>query len=394
MNASRHPHTSVTVPSSDCAPLFPPATRFVRLRGDYGTHEFVMFRGGRLPEVFVAYETWGELSSNKDNVVLILTGLSASAHASSSPADPTKGWWEHIIGPGKALDTDRFYVVCMNSLGSCFGSTSPGSINPDIKRPYGLEFPELTVEDIAKAAHHALHDMGIGHLRAIVGPSMGGMSALAYVLQYPDEVDAMVLISSACRALPFTIAVRSLQREIIRCDPMWKSGSYRFDEQPGQGMLLARKLGLMSYRAAEEWHQRFNRARVPAADTTQRKNIFDIEFEVENYLDYNARKFVRGFDANSYLYLSRAMDIFDVADHGGSVNAGLAKVHTRQNLVIGVETDILFPVMQQHQLADGLRQTGHEVEYVVSDAIHGHDSFLIDDGKFAPVLGRFFDRIE
>ena len=366
------------------------ATQFVTLRGDYGTGDFVMHRGGILKEVVVAYESWGKLSDNHDNVVLVFGGLSPSAHACSSDLDPSKGWWEYMIGPGKPIDTNKFFVVCVNSLGSCFGSTSPSSINPETQQAYGLDFPDLSIEDMAKSAHHALLDLGIDHVHTVVGSSMGGMSSLAYALMYPDEVDHLITISAATRALPFTIAVRSLQREIIRCDPAFRDGLYRQDEEPTSGMILARKLGLMSYRAAEEWHQRFNRARVsPERKTNER---FGIEFEVESYLDYNARKFVKTFDANSYLYLSRAMDLFDVAEHGGSVNAGLAMIQAKNTLVIGVETDILFPVQQQKEIADGIQRSGRPVEYVELDSINGHDSFLVDEAHFAPVLREFFDK--
>ena len=257
--------------------------------------------------------------------------------------------------------------------------------------PYGAAFPELSIEDIAKAAHHALNDLGIDHPCAVVGSSMGGMSALAYALQYPDEMDYLLLISSACRALPFTIAVRSLQREITRCDPGWKGGAYSISEEPLKGMTLARKLGLMSYRAAEEWRRRFNRARIAAGRRSE--DPFGMEFEIESYLDYNANKFAGHFDANSYLYLSRAMDLFDVADHGGSVNAGLARVHARRTLVAGVSSDILFPVEQQRQIADGLRKAGRDVVYKEIDSIYGHDSFLVDSEAFAPVIAEFFSRV-
>ena len=367
-----------------------PATKFVELRGDYGTGDFIMHRGGVLKEVVIAYESWGKLSDNHDNAILVFGGLSPSAHACSSEVDPSKGWWEYMIGPGKPIDTDRFYVVCVNTLGSCFGSTSPSSINPETQKIYGLDFPDLSIEDVAKSAHHALLDLGIDHLHAVVGSSMGGMSSLAYALMYPDELDNLVTISAATRALPFTIAVRSLQREIIRCDPGFNNGQYAADQEPEAGMILARKLGLMSYRAAEEWHQRFNRARVSPDRRSEER--FGIEFEVESYLDYNARKFVKTFDANSYIYLSRAMDLFDVAEHGGSVNAGLAKIHTKHNLVIGVDTDILFPVNQQKEIADGIRKAGNEVDFVQIDSINGHDAFLVDEAHFAPVLREFFDK--
>lgn len=365
------------------------ATQFITLRGDYGTGDFVLHRGGVLKEVVIAYESWGTLSDNHDNVVLVFGGLSPSAHACSSELDPSDGWWEYMIGPGKPIDTNQFYVVGVNSLGSCFGSTSPSSINPETNEVYGLDFPDLSIEDLAKSAHHALLDLGIDHIHAVVGSSMGGMSSLAYALMYPDEVDHLVTISAATRALPFTIAMRSLQREIIRCDPGFKQGRYKPDEEPACGMVLARKLGLMSYRAAEEWHQRFNRARV--APERRSKERFGIEFEVESYLDYNARKFVKTFDANSYIYLSRAMDLFDVAEHGGSVNAGLAKIQTKSSLVIGVETDILFPIQQQQEIADGIQKSGRPVEFVQLDSINGHDSFLVDEAHFAPVMRAFFD---
>ncbi len=365
-----------------------PATRLLGLSGDFGTREFVFYRGGRLRDVVVGYESWGRLSSNRDNVVLLFTGLSASAHASCSEGDASLGWWEHLIGPGKSLDTNRFYVVCVNSLGSCFGSTGPSSISPVSGKPYGSTFPALSIEDIAKAGHHALWEQGIERPKAVLGGSMGGMSALAYAVQFPDEFDYLVTISAACRALPFTIAIRSIQREIIRDDPDWLNGDYPLSQQPEKGMRAARKLGLMSYRAADEWRFRFDRARI---DRKRRSDkAYGMEFEIESYLDYNARKFVRTFDANSYLQLSRAMDWFDLADHGGSVNAALAKIHARRILVLGVPTDTLFPIDQQEEITDGLRKAGNQVRFEAVDAAHGHDSFLIDDGSFQPILADFF----
>jgi len=366
------------------------ATRYATLKGDYGTSDFVLKRGGRLHEVTMAYECWGQLSLNYDNAILVFTGLSASAHAASSVENPDPGWWEFMIGPGKAIDTRRFFVICVNSLGGCLGSTGPESFNPATGRSYGSDFPDLTIEDIAKAGHHLLNELDIDHLHAVIGPSMGGMVALAYALQYPDECDYLISISAASRALPFTIAMRSLQREIIRCDPKWNNGHYDSAEEPLNGMLLARKLGLVSYRAAEEWHQRFDRARVKK--DRRKGEPFEIEFEVESYLDYNAHKFVGNFDANSYLYMSRAMDWFDVADHGGSVNAGLAKIHVKKALIIGVTSDILFPVEQQQEIADGLVKAGRRVEFVSIDSINGHDAFLVDRDHFAPVIGGFLEK--
>ncbi|MFT5657610.1 MAG: homoserine O-acetyltransferase [Gammaproteobacteria bacterium] len=364
-----------------------PATRFANLKGDYGTSDFVMHRGGRLPKITIAYESWGELSNNNDNVVLVFTGLSPSAHAASSDKDPSPGWWEYMIGPGKPIDTNEFYVICVNSLGSCFGSTGPEAINPKTAKPYGTDFPDLTIEDIAKAGHHLLVELGIDHLHTVVGSSMGGMVSLAYALQYPGEVDYLVSISAATRALPFTIAMRSLQREIIRGDCDWNNGHYYETGEPLSGMALARKLGLVSYRAPEEWHQRFDRTRIARERRTGKP--FELEFEVESYLDYNAQKFIHNFDANSYLYLSRTMDWFDVAEHGGTVNAGLSKIQVKKALIIGVNSDILFPVEQQREIVDGLQKAGTNVEYVEIESINGHDAFLVDAEQFSPVIHHF-----
>ena len=367
-----------------------PATQYFRLKGDYATGEFHLRRGGRLPQVTLAYETWGNLSYNRDNVVLLFGGLSASAHACSSPKDPTHGWWEHMIGPNAPLDTKRFHIICVNSLGSCFGSTSPSSSTPEDGKPYATRFPALTIEDIAKAAHHLIHDLGTDHLLAVVGGSLGGMSALAYTLQYPKEVDALVCLSAATQATPAGIAIRSLQREIITNDPQWEKGHYYPGKGPQQGMVLARKLGMISYRAAEEWETRFSRERISVTNT---KAPFGIEFQIESYLDYNARKFVAGFDANSYLYLSRALDWFNAAAHGGTTKAALSKIQVEKALIAGVKSDKLFPISQQREVAQGLQNTTTQVSFHELPSIHGHDSFLIADRHFIPIIRDFFNSL-
>lgn len=349
-----------------------------------------MRNGGVLPQVDVAYETWGVLSPARDNVLLLVTGLSPSAHARSSAEDPTPGWWEEMIGPGQAIDTNRFHVVCVNSLGSPHGSTSPASIDPRTGRPYRLTFPVLTIEDIATAAREALRALGLPRVRVVVGPSLGGMTALAYAVQYPDEVDALVTISSATRATPFAIAIRSVQREAIRSDPEWRGGNY---EPPGpvSGLRVARKLGLITYRSAAEWRQRFSRERVDVREAGS--GPFSVEFEVEAYLEMHAGKFVGTFDANCYLYLSRSMDLFDVAEHGGSVEAGLARIRARKTLVVGVETDFLFPLDQQEEIATLLERAGRDVRFVRLSSIQGHDSFLVDYDRFSPTVGSFLQEI-
>jgi homoserine O-acetyltransferase len=349
-----------------------------------------MRHGGVLPEVDIVYETWGELSAAGDNAVLIVTGLSPGAHAASSAEDPTPGWWEEMVGPDQAIDTTRFHVICVNSLGSCHGSTGAASPDPRTGKPYRMAFPVLTIEDIATAAHQALRSLGITRLRAVVGPSLGGMTALAYAMLFPDDVSALVTISSATRATPFATAIRSLQREAIRTDPDWKGGDYK-GHGPENGLRLARKLGLITYRSAREWRERFGRERVDVRD--EKDGMFGVEFEVEAYLESHARKFVGSFDANCYLYLSRSMDLFDVVEHGGSVEAGLARIRARDVLVIGVETDFLFPLDQQEEIARVLDVQGRHVRFERLASVQGHDSFLVDMDRFCPVVGSFFERI-
>lgn len=352
--------------------------------------EFEMHRGGSLPEVDIAYETWGRLSAAKDNAVLIFTGLSPSAHAASSPDDPSPGWWEEMVGPGRPIDTHHYFVICVNSLGSCFGSTGPASEDPRTGEPYRLEFPVLTVEDIAHAGREVLDHFGVERTHSVLGPSMGGMTALAFCVLYPKMTRGLVAISSACRASPFAIALRSLQREIIRSDPDWQGGNYPVDEPPVNGMRLARKLGMISYRSAEEWHHRFGRERVSSEH--EAGDPFCIDFSVESYLEHHAQKFTGQFDPNCYLFLSRAMDLFDVGEHSGCAATELRKSSMERALVIGVESDFLFPVNQQEELAECLEHPGRDVEFVSLPSIQGHDSFLVDMDRFRPVLAAWYDQ--
>jgi homoserine O-acetyltransferase/O-succinyltransferase len=350
--------------------------------------EFVM-RRGRITQPTLAFETWGELNAAKDNAVLIFTGLSPSAHAASSIDDPSAGWWEDMVGPAKPIDTDTYFVICVNSLGSCFGSTGPASINPKTQKVYRLTFPVLTVEDIADAAAHVLDHLKVDVLHTVVGASMGGMTALAFTQEQPGRARRLVSISSAARSLPFSIALRSLQREMIHSDPTWNNGNYDLNGNgPVTGMRLARKLGMITYRSAAEWAERFGRER--ATDFTHADNPFGIDFEVESYLESHANRFIGSFDANCYLYLSRAMDLFDAADHGGSLAASFAKLKIDSALIIGVETDFLFPVEQQEELALALDAHLDEVIFKRLPSIQGHDSFLVDMDRFRPAVAEYF----
>jgi len=350
--------------------------------------QFPMYRGGTLTNPTIAFETWGELDASGENAVLIFTGLSPSAHAASCPKDPTPGWWEEIIGPGRPIDTHRYFVICVNSLGSCFGSTGPASVDPVTNDIYRLNFPVLSLEDVARGGYEVIRHLGVEKLHAIVGPSMGGMTSLAFEMQFPGLARNLVLMSTGTRSLPFSIALRSLQREMIRRDPDWRDGNYPRDSVPLTGMRLARKLGMITYRSAEEWRQRFGRERAGPEHTGG--DPFGITFEVESYLEHHANKFTGQFDPNCYLYLSRASDLFDVADHGASVAAGLKKIQIEQSLIIGVTTDFLFPIQQQRELADGLSGNGREVAFVELDSLQGHDSFLVDMDNYRPIIARFF----
>ena len=358
---------------------------------------FAMKRGGQLHGARVAYETWGTLNAARDNAVLILTGLSPSAHAASNEDDPSRGWWEAMLGPDKAIDTNRWFVICVNSLGSDKGSTCPTSIDPTTGQPYRLGFPELSLEDVANAAQHVVAQLGVTRLACLIGCSMGGMSALAYMLLHPGTVRAHISVDTAPQAQPFAIAIRSLQREAIRLDPNWNGGNYDIHaveggRYPDMGMSIARKLGVITYRSAMEWNGRFARIRL---DPDEREDHpFGVEFQVESYLQGHAARFVRTFDPNSYLYLSRASDWFDIAEYGnGSVQEGLKRIHIERAMVIGVSTDILFPLQQQEQIAEGLREAGAAVEFVALDSPQGHDAFLVDIDNYSRAIGGFLERL-
>ncbi|MFA6231935.1 MAG: homoserine O-acetyltransferase [Rhodanobacter sp.] len=358
---------------------------------------FAMKRGGELHGAHIAYETWGALNMVRDNAVLVLTGLSPSAHMASCKDDPSPGWWEAMVGPGKAIDTSRWFVICVNSLGSDKGSTCPASIDPGTGKPYRLSFPELALEDVANAAHAVVGDLGITRLACLIGCSMGGMSALAYMLLHPGGVRAHISVDTAPQAQPFAIAIRSLQREAIRLDPQFADGNYDIHAEaggtyPDMGMSIARKLGVITYRSAMEWNGRFARIRL---DPEQREDEpFGREFQVESYLEGHAQRFVRNFDPNSYLYLSRASDWFDIAEYGhGSVLEGLKRICIEQAMVIGVSTDILFPLQQQEQIAEGLEAAGAKVEFVALDSPQGHDAFLVDIDNYSRAIGGFLKRL-
>lgn len=364
-----------------------PATKFAAL-----PDPFHFWRGGELRDGQVAYETWGELNTARDNALLLFTGLSPSAHAASSAADPSPGWWEKMVGKAKAIDTDRHFVICVNSLGSCFGSSGPASIDPATGLAYRLDFPDLSIEDIARGGYEVVRSLGIERLSAVVGASLGGMAVLAFATQFPGVARRVISISGSPAAMPFAIALRSTQRDAILTDPDWREGQYSGDVRPITGMRIARKLGTLTYRSAAEWKHRFGRR--PASDRRYEslppgRAHFPAEFAIQDYLNLQADKFVSTFDPNCYLYLSRAIDRFDLSAHGGTPTGALKRAAAERALVIGVESDTLFTIAEQSAIADAFEAAGTPTRFVPLASLEGHDAFLVDIEPFAAAIGTF-----
>jgi homoserine O-acetyltransferase len=345
---------------------------------------FAMYRGGTLHGARIAFESWGQLNAARDNAIVLFTGLSPSAHAAATEADPTPGWWQRMIGPMLAIDTRRYFVMCINSLGSCFGSTGPASLDPATGERYRLNFPELAVEDIARAGYEAMRALGIEHAEVVMGASLGGTVVAAFAALFPAGARRLVSISGSAAASPFAIALRSVQREAILRDPDWQGGNYPPEHPPRNGMRLARKLGTITYRSATEWRQRFGRQ--PIAGNALRASPFAPRFAVEGYLEAQAERFTRIFDPNCYLYLSRAMDRFDLAEHGGSYRAALSGSALSSALVIGVESDMLYPIHEQAAIAEALEQSGIDTRFTRLPSLEGHDAFLVDIARFDAAL--------
>lgn len=340
--------------------------------------------GGRLPELTLAYETWGELDPDAGNALLLQTGLSASSHARSHPDNTHPGWWEEFIGSGKALDTDRFFIVCSNLLGGCYGSTGPASLDPGSGEPYGPDFPILTVGDMVRAQFLLLDHLGIDRLHAAVGASLGGMQSLQAAALHSERVARCVSISACAQSHPMSVAMRYVQRQALRSDPAWAEGRYYGQSFPHVGLKLAREIGTITYRSGPEWEERFGRKRGEGVPH------YGADFEVESYLEYQGEKFCLIYDPNSYLVISKAMDLFDLGDGQPSYAKGVARV-TCPSLVIGVRSDLLFPCWQQREIASLLEKAHLPVKYVELDAPYGHDTFLIEVEAVGGPVKRFLE---
>ena len=360
-----------------------------------GERPFALEGGGVLAGYTVAYETWGHLDADGGNAVLVCHALTGDAHAAgpSGPGQPTSGWWDDLIGPGRALDTDRLFVVCANVLGGCQGSTGPASAHPVDGRPYGSRFPVVSIRDVVRTQAALADHLGIDRWLSVVGGSMGGMQVLEWGVMYPDRVRSLVPIATAAAASAQQIAYGSVGRHAIALDPRWRGGDY-YDAEPGDGphagLALARRLAQITYRTDQVFGERFGRGVVdPIDDAFSQWQRFD----VEGYLDYHGAKLVRRFDANSYLTIAKAMDLHDIGRGRGGIAGALARVQVPV-LTMSVTTDALYPPYQQLEIRDLLRAAGGTTEHAVIDSPHGHDAFLLETDQVAAAVVPFLTDVE
>ncbi|RUS82940.1 hypothetical protein EGW08_009277 [Elysia chlorotica] len=339
---------------------------------------------GVLPQIDVAYETWGELNKERNNAIIVLAGMSASSHARSSVENMRPGWWERFVGPGCAVDTSKFFVICPNNFGGCYGSSGPSSINELTGKPYGTTFPIISLEDMTNALFLLLDHLGIDRLYAAVGSSLGGMLSLQSAASYPHRVGRLVSISACAQSHPSSIAMRYLQRKCIMVDPNWNKGHYYDQAYPKIGMKLAREIATITYRSGPEWGKRFGRGRISEDESVS----LCPTFLIESYLEHQGESFSTIYDPNSLLYISKAMDMYDIGEGFDSLEEGMSRVKCPV-MVIGVQTDILFPIWQQRQMARALQDSGNEqVTFYELNSLYGHDTFLLDlNGVGAAVKG-------
>jgi homoserine O-acetyltransferase len=356
---------------------------------------FVLEGGGALREVVVAYETWGELADDGSNAVLVCHALTGDSHAAgrSGPGHPTDGWWDGLIGPGRPLDTDRWFVVCANVLGGCQGSTGPSSIDPATGRPYGSSFPVVTIRDMVRTQAAVADALGVERWLAVAGGSMGGMQALEWGVMYPERVRGVAAIATTAAASAQQIALSSVQRSSIVLDPGWRGGDY-YDAAPGEGphlgLALARESAQIAYRTEAVFNRRFGRKELDLVD--DRFTLWQ-RFDVEGYLDYHGAKLVRRFDANSYLVINRAMDLHDLGRGRGGMERALARV-TAPVLTVAIDSDTLYPPYQQELIHDTVRSLGGDATHAVISSPDGHDAFLIETDALGEVLVPFLNQIE
>jgi homoserine O-acetyltransferase len=355
--------------------------------------------GASIRDYSLAYETYGTLNADRSNAVLICHALNASHHVAGVYAgqDKSEGWWDNMIGPGKPVDTHRFFVIGVNNLGSCFGSTGPMDTNPDTGRVYGADFPVVTVEDWVNAQARLLDALGITQLAAVMGGSLGGMQALSWTLQYPRRVRHAVVVASAPNLTAENIAFNEVARRAIVTDPDFHGGHfYEHGVLPKRGLRIARMVGHITYLSDDVMNEKFGRElreAVTGSVTGYRYSTQDVEFQIESYLRYQGDKFSEYFDANTYLLITRALDYFDPArTHGGNLSAALAAASC-QFLLVSFTTDWRFSPKRSREIVKALVDNRRDVSYAEIDAPHGHDAFLLDDARYMAVIRSYFDRV-
>ena len=364
--------------------------------------------GAVLPAYELMVETYGTLNADKSNAVLICHALNASHHvagvhvdANGQPIPRSEGWWNNMIGPGKAVDTDRWFVIGVNNLGSCFGSTGPTHVNPATGQPWGADFPVVTVEDWVDAQARLLDAMGIQTLAAVMGGSLGGMQTLSWTLQYPERVRHAVVVASAPNLTAENIAFNEVARRAIVTDPDFHDGHYlRHGTLPRGGLRIARLIGHITYLSDDVMNAKFGRSLRPAddadpaavAELAYRYSTQDVEFQIESYLRYQGDKFSEYFDANTYLLITRALDYFDPArEYDGNLSAALARARAKF-LLISFSTDWRFSPARSREIAKALLDNGRDVSYAEIDAPHGHDAFLLDDARYHAAVRAYFEQ--
>ena len=352
------------------------------------------FRSGQTIEGFtLRYETYGAMNATRDNAILICHALSGDHHCAGwhSPSDRKPGWWNNLIGPGKAVDTRRFFVVCANVLGGCQGSTGPSSIEPATGRPYGIRFPFVTVPDMVYAQKLLLDRLGVAELHAVMGGSMGGMTALMFAMEYPQFTRRQVIMASTANESAQAIAFNEVGRQAIMQDPAWKNGEYPRDGGPRVGLAIARMMAHITYLSDAGMDRKFGRRKRESAGGEA--YTFDAQFEVESYLRHQGESFINRFDANSYLYITRAIDQFDAARAAGSLEQAFAPVQA-ESLVVGFASDWLFPPEQNRTIALALLRAGKRASYAELATDLGHDSFLLESDELYALVRGFLERDE
>ena len=351
--------------------------------------------GARLGPITVAYETWGTLSEMRDNAVLIAHAFTGDSHAagfySHDNGFEKPGWWDFMIGPGKGIDTDKYFVVCINILGSCMGTTGPSSINPETGKPYGLEFPMVTIGDMVCAQKAVIDHLGIDRLLAVIGGSIGGMQVLEWCVRYPDKVRAAVPIATTMQHSALAIAFNEIARQAIMADPNWQRGDYYQQAKPDLGLAVARMVGHVTYLSDEAMRRKFGRRLQNRNDFSY---DFGIDFQVESYLRHQGSKFVQRFDANSMLYITKAADYFDLKEKVAAAGWPLPSSGRKSKfLVISYTSDWLYPTYQAKELVQSLKRSGQDVSFCEIDADCGHDAFLIPDNRLTDLIRGFLHGI-